>query len=69
MPIDIAEAAALKNQLLQQKSVRACPECGENWYSPFDKMFIIVHDRCYECDQVVSDTEATRHADNIFAIL
>ena len=69
MATDIAEAAALKDQLLQQKLVRTCPECGEDWYSPFDKMFIIVHDRCYECDQVVSSTEADRHANNIFAIL
>jgi len=69
MPIDIVEAATNKEKLLQEKLVRRCPECEEDWYSLLDRMMIVVYGRCYECDEIVSGAEALRHADNINAIL
>jgi len=66
--MDIIEIAKQKDNILRPDYQVFCGQCGERYYSPFDKMFIEVNKDCIICTKISSD-EINRLSDNINKIL
>ena len=61
---------ALENykDTLQSNHKVICGICEEEFYSPFDKLYIDVYEGCYDCDKSGED-ELERRSNNIFKVI
>lgn len=64
----ITEVAKEKDKILRPDYQVFCKKCGERFYSPFDKMFILVQGDCVICNEE-DDNLTYRLSENINKIL
>ncbi len=63
----IIKTAKNRDEILVQPRSIHCPVCGEEYFSPFDRLFIYAYDECVSC---IKDPEAAELlAVIIFALL
>ncbi len=48
--MNIMEVAEKKDKILKPDNKMRCNKCGEQYFSPFDKLYISVKGICYICD-------------------
>ncbi|NHZ85781.1 MAG: hypothetical protein GWP19_07860 [Planctomycetia bacterium] len=61
--MNIVEVAKKKEEILTPKYMVRCAKCCEEFFSPFDKLYIAVKEECYVCNEDEILTE------NIFKLL
>jgi len=62
---DIIEIAKKRDEIMTSQFIY-CPECGEKQFSPFDKLYTSLNDKCVDCSD---EDEVFSHSNNIFEIL
>ncbi len=63
---NIIAVAQNKEQILAEHTVAECPNCEEQWFSPFDKLYVAAYGKCTTCS---TEAEVAELSENIFRIL
>ena len=61
----IIDVAKRHKEILAESAGKevCCPSCSEQWFSPFDKLYVAAYGKCFSCDDKPENSE------NIFAII
>ena len=62
---NIIEVAKNRDKIMASQSVH-CPICGEKQFSPFDKLYTSLNDKCVHC---TNSEDVLKNSDNIFSLI
>lgn len=63
---NIIAVAQDKEAILANHTAAVCPNCGERWFAPFDKLYVAAYGKCTTCS---TEAEVAEMSENIFRIL
>jgi len=62
---NIIEIAGKRDEIMKSQHIY-CPVCGQKQFSPFDKLFSSLNDKCIDCSD---DANIAKQSEHIFAII
>ncbi len=63
--MNILEVGKKRDEIMASQGIH-CPQCSEKQFSPFDKLYVSLYDKCVDCS---TSEEIEKNSDNVFKII